>query len=429
MNASRFRGIWYSNQKQNDAFGWKYSGGLATYPQQIMPLAVYSPEALRTYFCYAGADASNNLENSVAYFDHSTKKFSDPHVVLRRLTNDAHYNSCIALAPDGHILIFCNSHGIDLEQPKDDPTYGKSYIFRSQKPHNISAFEVVLEDNFSYSQVWPVPGQGMIWLHTRYQGHDRPLYVSQSRDGISWSAPRQLVRIARGSYQISWLCGDRIVTAFDYHPLECGLNARTNLYMMESRDLGNTWKTLTGEPLSLPLTDVLNPALEVDWEKEGLLVYLKDIAFDSSGNPHVLLVTSHDCWSGPKGDPRTLVVGSRQEGKWIWSPVCPVDHNYDHGCLWIHDQRNWEVIAPTGPGLQPRTTGGEIQRWRSEDQGGSWKMIQSLTPSPQSQHTYVRKPLLAHPDFSSFWADGDAIHPSPSHLYFADQNGSCQRMS
>ena len=426
----RFRGIWYANQKQQDAYAWKYSGGLATYPQQIIPLAVYSSDVNRTYFTYAGSDSVNHIQNTVAYLDHNTGCFSNPHVVLCRHTNDAHYNGTLALSPDGHILLFCNSHGIGGEMTRDDPTYGKAYIYRSVRPHDISSFECIRTDNFSYSQVWPVQGKGLIWLHTRYlEGNaGRPLYCSRSEDGVNWSEPAPIVHMAQGSYQVSWPCGDRIVTLFDYHPMKGGLNARTNLYALETRDLGRTWHNLSGESPDLPLVEPKNPALERDWESEGMLVYLKDMAFDHAGNVYVLLLTSHNCWSGPEGNPRMLQVGRRENGRWIWSPVCEVDHNYDHGCLWIHDDNTWEVIAPIGPGAHPGTTGGDIQCWRSCDQGNSWQKVRDLTSDATTQHTYVRKPLDAHPDFWAFWANGDSIQKSVSNLFIASKSGRVRQL-
>jgi hypothetical protein len=430
--ASHFRGLWYANQKQSDEFAWKYSGGLATYPQQVLPLAVYSQEVSRTYFCYAGADASNRLENTVSYFDHASGRLHDPVVVLRRNTSDAHYQSTLAIAPDGHILVFCNSHGPGFELPEDDPTFGKAYILRSCRPHDITAFECVLEDIFSYSQVWPCAGGGLLWLHTRYEDlagkSCRPLYWAISSDGMSWSEPRQLVRMGRGSYQVSWARDGRVVTVFDYHPPGGGLNARTNLYYLESPDGGETWSNATGERVELPLTDPANKALARDFASENLLVYVKDIAFDASGNPHILILTSHDCLSGPAGDPRWLMVGRLEGGHWTWLPVCRMDHNYDHGSLWIRDDGVWEIIAPIGPGAQPFTTGGEIQRWESNDSGKTWACAAVLTPDAPRQHTYVRKPLHGHPEFWCLWADGNALEPSDVSLYFADKGGKVTRM-
>src|SRR5687767_4532290 len=52
-----YRGIWYFNQRTNNEYRYKYSGGMATYPQQHLPLAVYSPQANNTFFVYGGTTA------------------------------------------------------------------------------------------------------------------------------------------------------------------------------------------------------------------------------------------------------------------------------------------------------------------------------------------------------------------------------------
>ena len=60
--------------------------------------------------------------------------------------------------------------------------------------------------------------------------------------------------------------------------------------------------------------------------------------------------------------------------------------------------------------------------WTSADQGRTWKQVKQLTHGPL-MHTYVRRPLHAHPDFYALWADGDTRQPSDSSLYFTNKAG------
>ena len=83
----------------------------------------------------------------------------------------------------------------------------------------------------------------------------------------------------------------------------------------------------------------------------------------------------------------------------------------------------WRVIAPTEPGPQPYGGGGEVVMWTSADQGKNWKKVKVLTRDSERNHTYVRRPLNAHPDFYALWADGDARKPSECHLYFTNRDG------
>ena len=55
-----YRGLWYANQPTGDYYRYKYSGGFATYPQQHTPIAVYSREADKTFFCYGGRPRDAN---------------------------------------------------------------------------------------------------------------------------------------------------------------------------------------------------------------------------------------------------------------------------------------------------------------------------------------------------------------------------------
>ena len=424
-----YRGIWYFNQPQPDEYRFKYSGGFATYPQQHIPLAGYSSRANKTFFCYGGRKKERNeLLNMVAYYDHSSGTVSRPVVVLSRTTSDAHYNPTLALDDRGYIYVFCNSHGSGYELDEHDPTFGQSYIYRSVEPYAIDGFIRLRADTFSYSQVWPLAGQGLFWFHTRYIEHQRRLFWSASADGHDWSAPRQLTHMQRGNYQISWKVDDRIVTVFDYHPQEGGLNARTNIYYLETRDAGGTWRDIEGRPVATPLTDVHNPALVHDFEREGLLVYLKDLHFDAADHPVILYLTSRGPWSGPASGPRTWHTLRWTGATWEQRQFVGADHNYDHGSLYIEADGTWRIIAPTEPGPQPHSTGGEITVHESSDQGTTWHMTQRWRIDNQRNQTYVRKPAHAHPDFYAFWADGHALEPSESYLYFATKDGRIYRL-
>jgi hypothetical protein len=95
-----FRGIWYYNQKLDNEYVFKYSGGLGTYPANHYPFSIYAPEVDKTFFCYGGTDqeAHDNdgkgatLLHTVSYFDHKTGKVARPTIVLDKKTSDAHDN-------------------------------------------------------------------------------------------------------------------------------------------------------------------------------------------------------------------------------------------------------------------------------------------------------------------------------------------------
>jgi len=412
-----YRGIWYYNQPSNDEFKYKYSGVFATYPQQHAPIAIYSKQANKTFFCYGGTvKGKQELLHMVSYYDHATGMVPRPRLLLNKRTDDAHDNPTISIDSGGHIWIFSSAHG----------TARPSYIHRSRKPYSVDEFELVEETNFSYTQPWHFAGRGFLFLHTRYAG-GRGLFSMTSADGVQWTAPRKVAFAMQGHYQISWPWKDKLGTAFDVHPPPLGLNARTNLYYMETGDFGASWKTVDGHPVDLPIEEEKNAALVRNYRSEGRLVYLKDLNYDAEGRPVIVYLTSKGYESGPKNGPREIMAARWTGQQWRYTKICETDHNYDHGSLYIEGRR-WRFIGPTGPGPQKYGTGGEVEEWESKDDGVTWQRTRALTAGSRFNHTYVRRPLNAHPDFYAFWADGDAFGESESRLYFANARGEVFRL-
>ena len=412
-----YRGIWYSNEATRDEYKFKYSGGMATYPQQHIPIAIYSKEANKTFFCYGGTTAADNrgkveLLHMVSYFDHATGQVPRPTILLNKHTTDAHDNPTLSIDGQGYIWIFSSAHG----------TGRPSFIHRSKQPYSIAEFERVLQTNFSYTQPWFVPGHGFLFLHTRY-ANGRNLFWMTSANGREWGTPQKLAKIEMGDYQVSWLNGQKLGTAFDFHPTPLGLNGRANIYYLETMDFGQTWRTVDGKAMSLPLNKTNNPALVYDSRAKGLLVYLKDVNFDASGNPVILFLTSKGHAPGPQNDPRAWLTARWTGKQWEFRPFTCSQNNYDHGSLYIEADGTWRIIAPTEPGPQPYNPGGEMVMWTSPDQGATWMKVKQLTQHSPRNHTYARRPVNAHPDFYALWADGNPRQPSESFVYFTNQRG------
>ncbi len=420
-----YRGIWYFNQPSQDEYRYKYSGGFATYPQQHIPIAYYCPQANKTFFVFGGttarsAEGKQELLHMVSYYDHATGQVPRPRLLLNKQTSDAHDNPTLMLDDQGYLWIFSSSHG----------TSRPSYIHRSKLPYSIDAFEQIQETNFSYTQPWHVPEKGFLFLHTRY-GAGKPygssaarcLFWMTSPDGRIWSEPQMLAGIEMGDYQVSWRHGSRLATAFDYHPQPIGLNARANIYYLETQNQGQTWQTVDGQTLKTPLLEAANPALVYDSRSENRLVYLKDLNFDAAGHPVILFLTSLGFESGPANDPRQWKTARWTGSQWVVHPLTQSFNNYDHGSLYIEEDGTWRVIGPTEKGPQPYNPGGEMAMWTSRDAGESWQKVKQLTHHSPRNHTYARRPVNAHPDFYAIWADGHGRQPSESHLYFTNRTG------
>lgn len=405
-----YRGIWYQIKSKD---GIKYSGGLATYPQQIRPMAVYSAKANKTFFVYGGrSKVKNELLHMVSYFDHATKSVPRPRILLNKRTADAHDNPAIAIDGDGYVWVFSNTHGPE----------NRSSIHRSAKPHDIDAFETIAANiSLSYGQPWFLDGRGFMLIQNRY-ADGRAVAFQTSRDGRSWTDAKLLAQF-KGHYQISGPSRDvkRIGVAFNYHPR--GLDTRTNLYYIETSDFGETWRNASGEALAVPLNDVKNVALVRDYESAGSLVYLKDIQYDASDRPILVYLTSKGSRAGPEFGPHQWHTAHWIDGAWRIRDITTSDHNYDFGQLYVEPD-GWKLIAPFAPDPAPFMTGGEIETWQSRDDGAAWTKLKSLTHDSPRHHTFVRQPLHAHDDFYAFWADGDPRKASDSSLFFTDKQGS-----
>lgn len=418
-----YRGIWYMNQPTGDEFAYKYSGGLGTYCAHHIPMAVYSPEAEKTFFVYGGrSKEKNELLEMVSFYDHKTGMVPRPVTLINKGTDDAHDNPVIALDKAGHILVFASSHG----------TGRPSYIYRSVAPYSIDAFDRVLETNFSYPQPWRLPA-GFLFLHTSY-GNGRGLFWSTSHDGVAWSERRPLAHIQEGHYQVSWPHKNKVGTAFNYHPTAFqgdparkGLNWRTNLYYVETEDMGATWRNASGEAVQTPITDVHSPTLVRDFEKDGTLIYLADMNFDEMGRPVIVYVAARSWRPGPDAGPRMVCVAVWTGTTWEFRDVGPTDHNYDMGSVYI-ERDLWRLIYPMEAGPQPFGTGGDVVTMISSDDGMTWARQSSLTRAAARNFMYCRRPLNAHEDFYAFWADGNSRTPSESRLYFCDKLGQGYRL-
>lgn len=429
--ADGFKGIWYMNQPSNDEYVYKYSGGLAVYPANHRPFAIYAKAVDKTFFCFGGTDDNNStLLHNVSYFDHKTGKLANPVILLDKKTTDAHDNPVISIDDQGYIWIFSTSHG----------TSRPSYIHKSKKPYDIEGFETIDAteivggqekpfNNFSYFQVYPIKGKGFIALFTKYnKAGQRVIGYNTTKDGVRWNEWKVLAHIQSGHYQVSAESNGKVGVAFDYHPDGKGLNYRTNLQYLETSDFGETWHNAQGEPAQLPLTSTQNIALVRDYASEKLNCYLLDITFDKSGKPAILVISSKGYEAGPGNDPREWTLYRFRKNGWENHVVTTSDSNYDMGSIYVESDKVLKVIGPTVDGPQAYNPGGEVAMWLSKDGGKTWKKEKQMTQNSTMNHSYVRKPSNASPDFYGIWADGHGRKPSESNLYFTNEKGDVYKL-
>lgn len=405
-----YQGIWFP-LGQISEYGDKYSGGLGTYTAKHRPIAIHAEEANKTFFSYGGAkDGKRYLLNMIGYYDHATKSLGQPVIVHDKGgVNDPHDNSSLSIDDDGYLWVFVSGRG------RSRP----GFIYKSLAPYSIEGFKQIREAEFAYPQPLWIEGTGFLHCFTKYT-RGRELYWSTSEDGRTW-APDQKLAGMGGHYQNVEQQNGVAYMSFNYHP-KGNVDKRTNLYFLKSEDAGATWKTVQGETIVTPLKNPKGTGLVRDYESEGRLVYLKDMQFDADGNPAILIVTSAAHTPGPNGDPRIWEIVRWDGTQWIFNQVTHSTHNYDMGQLWIEGDL-WRILAPTEAGPQHWGTGGEIALWESKDKGKTWTKTRDITTNSKQNHTYVRRPLNAQPDFYALWADGNPDKFSESNLYYVDRDG------
>lgn len=406
-----YRGIWFTLGQKSE-HGDKYSGGLGTYTANHVPMAIYSKEADKTFFVYGGAkQGKRHLLAMASYYDHRRGVVPRPTIVHdKQGVDDPHDNPSLALDGQGHLWVFVSGRG--QKRP--------GFIYRSAKPYSTESFALVDEREFTYPQPRWMEGKGFLFLFTKYT-HGRELYFSTSADGRTWTRDVKYAGMG-GHYQTSHVRDGRVLTAFNMHPGGV-VDKRTDLYFLQTEDMGGTWRNVRGEPVVLPLRDAKGAALVRDYQAEGQLVYIHDLDMDREGRPVILYVTSSDHRPGPAGDPRWWTVARWLGDRWEYAQVTRANHNYSTGSLYLEDDGAWRIIGPTGTGPQPVGSGGEVGIWTSRDAGKTWSKERDVTRGSAMNHNYVRRPLHAHSDFYAFWADGNPDTFSPSQLYFANKAG------
>ncbi|MBN1108435.1 MAG: BNR-4 repeat-containing protein [Bacteroidales bacterium] len=412
LKTDGYRAIWFTLGQFSD-YGDKYSGGLGTYTADHIPVAIYSPEVKKTFFVYGGTTAADerHLLIMISYYDHVTGIVPRPVIVCdKEKVNDPHDNGVLSIDNEGYIWVFVSGRA----------RHRPGSIYKSSLPYSIESFEKIKEGEMTYPQPWWVDGKGFLYLLTKYT-KGRELYWTTSPDGREWAPDQKLAGLG-GHYQVTNMFGEKLVSVFNYHP-GGNVDKRTNIYAVQTTDMGKTWTTAGGKILQMPLTDIHNDALVRDYEAEKKLVYINDLNFDKEGNPVILAIISNDFRPGPGGDPREWFVIHWKGDTWNFHKVCESTHNYDMGSIYV-EKNCWRIVGPTEAGPQKYGTGGEVASWISKDEGLTWKKVRDITSGSERNHSYVRRPVNAHKDFYSYWADGDADKISESHLYFSNKKGN-----
>ncbi|MFC1600944.1 BNR-4 repeat-containing protein [Candidatus Sumerlaeota bacterium] len=145
---------------------------------------VYNAAANRTVICWNG----ENMSIYVREFDHSTQRWSKAvkaHSLNYRGTWDYHNYPCIALAPDGHYLIFYFKHS------------STSYMVKSPGPNKITgswSHKTLSNDKCAYPMPIVVDDTVYLFYSSTVAHWHRPYRMTKSTDnGEIWSKPVTLI--------------------------------------------------------------------------------------------------------------------------------------------------------------------------------------------------------------------------------------------
>jgi len=414
-----YKGIWFElNQKYE--YGDKYAGALSTYTAKHLPMAIYSKKANKTFFVYGGTTGETDryLLCMIGCFDHDSGMVSRPTVVYDKGgVTDPHDNPSLMIDDEGYIWVFISGRG--QKRP--------GFKYRSKVPLSIDTFDQITTGEMTYPQPWNTD-LGYFHFFTRYHGV-RLLYFESSTDGIRWSEKQLLAAITEkegeqtGHYQVSGLYDNRkLGTFFNRHP-KGDVDKRTDLYYIETADLGKTWTDVQNQTLDLPLLKKEVSALVIDYQSKYKNVYVKDMDFDKYGNPICLYVRSNGHKPGPVSAPYEWCITYWDGKQWQTEVITESDHNYDMGSLFISGKK-WKIVAPTATGPQKWGVGGDVEIWTSKERGVKWHKERRVTTSKRFNNAYIRRPIHFKAPFCFFWSDGDAHHFSKSQLYFGDFKGN-----
>ena len=418
-----YRPIWFElNQKYQ--YGDKYSGALGTYTAKHHPLAIYSEVVDKTFFVYGGTKSpeSKYLLCMIGEYDHSSGLISKPLVVCDKMgVDDPHDNPSILIDDQGYIWVFVSGRG----------RVRMGFKYKSKKPFKIDGFEKITTQEMTYPQPKKMDSSFFNFF-TKYTGV-RQLYIEKSKNGIQWSDDELLAAIPEqkneksGHYQISAQYQEKkIGTFFNRHPNGI-VDLRTDLYYIESSDLGETWNTADQQPISIPVTEKNSPSRVEDYASLKKNIYLKDMVFDSNGRPICLYIRSNGHKPGPVSQPYEWCITKWNGSKWTTHSITTSDHNYDMGSLLFFNEDLY-LVAPTAIGPQKWGVGGELQVWKSDDLGDHWIKERDLTYKSIMNHSYVRKSENFKAPFIFFWANGDAHQFSKSELFFGNLNGEIWKL-
>ncbi len=227
--ADGYKGIWFSTGNPTE-YGYKLSGGAATFGSRYRPIAIYSKEAEKTFFVYGGtlSEKERHLLIMISYYDHVRNVVPKPVIVHdKEGVREPYDNASLSIDGMGFLWVFVS--GNSRTRP--------GLIFRSSMPYSIERFDKIKEMEMLSPQPWWNPGSGFLLLWSRVN-KGLEICFSSGFNGENWTDTRTLAAMG-GHLQLSGTSKGKVFTAFNYFP-GGNIDRQTNLYLLKSDDRGRT---------------------------------------------------------------------------------------------------------------------------------------------------------------------------------------------
>ena len=346
-----------------------------------------------TYVSYQGS----NEDPYVAAYNHQTQKWSGPFKAGTSILGkdptkkiDSHGKPTMIIDDEGYIHIFYGGHGgvkaLHGENSLGGYHSGENRHAVSQKPFDITSWRDLnnITPFGTYNQAVKMDN-GDIYLFYRHGAHRSDwVYQKSSDNGLTFAAPVSFLKSKRRDDDIghdSWYAsvskglGDDIVIGFDYHycwDKDAPRNnrgghstERKNLYFVKFNTKDNSWKTVNGETLSVPITkDIADQkALAVDtgdmWTFNGIT------KVDANGMPHINAYIGNDIgWQ--IGGPKHASYFAWDGKSWLGNVESGLP--IGRGDFLVGDEDVRFLLS----GVDPKTDKTKVQWWHSQNSGLSF---------------------------------------------------------
>ena len=312
---------------------------------------------------------------------------------------DNHGRPALIVDNQGYIHLVFGGHGGHRglgENPLGAVGSGRQTHVVSKHPQDISEWQQL--DNISpfgtYSQFVKMDN-GNIYLFYRHGSWRSDWVMQKSTDnGRTFTPPRSILkhkqRKDNPNIYDTWYAwfrkgrGETIHALINYHlcRVKGHTSERYNIYYMQMHADSEIWRTVTGEPLTLPVSKEQADKKILVFNTGNEQTRIRTCNADINDDPHLLFLKSGEfCYS------RWLGSG--------WQDPVTVSNDYevDFGDLEVDSPRRARVILAETDSQESR-----ICWWFTKNGGQSWKKEVCLMRRPHARFDISAIILNAHPD-------------------------------